>query len=126
MSEYLGQVLSFHCRERNSFEVKILIDTKENFGRIMDYYQAESLSDYNTYNISIVLSSEDDILITPDENANECMVVYADNLLEDVIGTESEALWQRGAIIDNLVFDIINSSLLKPLNSKDIEIEEED
>ena len=64
--------------------------------------------------------------MTPDENANEWMVVYADNLLEDVVGTESEALWQRGAIIDNLVFDIINSSLLKPLNSKDIEIEEED
>jgi hypothetical protein len=126
MIEYLGQVLSFQCIHRNAFEVKILIDTKENFGKIMDYYQEDSLSHYNTYNINIVYSNDEDILMTPDENANECMVVYADNLLEDVVDTESEALWQRGAIIDNLVYDIINSSLLKPLNSKDIEIEEED
>ncbi len=126
MSEYLGQVLSFHCLQRNSYEVKILIDTKDNFNKIMDYYQLENLNHYNTYNISIVYSDDEDILMTPDENANECMVVYADNLLEEVIGTESEALWQCGAIIDNLVFDIINSSMLKPLNSKDIEIEEED
>ena len=78
----------------------------------------KSLTDYNTLQYKHCFSNEEDILMTPDENANECMVVYADNLLEDVVGTESETLWQRGAIIDNLVFDLINSSLLKPLNSK--------
>jgi len=64
--------------------------------------------------------------MTPDENANECMAIYADNLLEDVLGTESESLWQKGSIIDNLVYDLINSSLLRPLSTKDIEIEEDD
>ena len=44
MSEYLGQVLSYHCLQRNSFEVKILIDTKENFNKIMDYYQFEKFN----------------------------------------------------------------------------------
>ena len=126
MSEYLGQVLSFICLQRNTFEIKILIDRKDNFYKIMDYYQDISLADYTTYNILIICGNDDDILMTPDEKANECMVVYADNLLEEVIGTESESLWQRGAIIDTLVYDIINSVLLKPLNSKDIEIEEED
>lgn len=126
MSEYLGQVLSLRCNQWNSFDVQILIDTKENFYKIMNYYQHENLEDYTTYTISIVLSNEEEILMTPDENSNECMVVYSDNLLEEVIGTESEPLWQKGAIIDNLVYEIVNSLMLKPLNSKDIEIEEED
>ncbi|MBK8394734.1 MAG: hypothetical protein IPL26_05745 [Leptospiraceae bacterium] len=126
MTEYLGQVLSFKCIQWNSFEVQILIDTKENFYKILDYYQHNNLDDYSTFTISIALSGEEEVLMTPDEHANECMVVYSDNLLEDVIGTESEALWQKGAIIDNLVYEIINSTILKPLNSKDIEINEED
>ena len=82
MPEYLGQVLSFKCIQWNSFEVQILIDTKENFYKIMDYYQYKSLEDYTTFTISIVLSGEEEVLMTPDENANECMVVYSDNLLE--------------------------------------------
>ena len=126
MPEYLGQVLSFKCIQWNTYEVQILIDTKENFYKIMDYYQYKSIEDYTLFTISIVLSGEEEVLMTPDENANECMVVYSDNLLEDVVGTESEALWQKGAIIDNLVYDIINSAILKPLSSKDIEINEED
>lgn len=126
MLEYLGQVLSFKCIQWNTYEVQILIDTKENFYKIMDYYQYKSLEDYTLFTISIVLSGEEEVLMTPDENANECMVVYSDNLLEEVTGTESESLWQKGAIIDNLVYEIINSTILKPLNSKDIELSEED
>lgn len=126
MSEYLGQILSFQCVEQNSFEVKILIDTRDNFYKIMDFFNGENLSDYTTYNISIVYSQNEEILMTPDENANECMSIYADNLLEDVVGTESEVLWQKGSIIDNLVYDIINSPLLRPLSTKDIEIGDDD
>ncbi|MCB1156679.1 MAG: hypothetical protein H7A25_26595 [Leptospiraceae bacterium] len=119
LMKYLGQVIEIRCMEWKTFEVTMLIEEEGIFYRVMDRYRFETREDFTYYKV-ILIVNEEGITMNPLEEAISCMEIYTENEFEDVEGTNKESRWQVGAIIDQLVYDIISSELLSPIDSEDI------
>jgi hypothetical protein len=126
MKEYLGQVLSINCLKKNFFEIKILIDTVENFDKVLSIYRSDLIEQFDVYTINIEVTDIGELLLTPDNNANEYLEVYSSIEPDEVENTDIEEKWQKGMVLDNLVYDTVNSLLYRPVSTKELELEEID
>jgi hypothetical protein len=126
MKEYLGQILSINCIRNNFFEVIILIDTPENFKNVLSIFRMDLIDQFYTYTIVIEVIESGELLLIPEPKANELLDIYS-QIEPDVAKTMGiEEKWQKGMILDNLVYDTVNSLLYRPVSSSELELEEID
>ncbi len=125
MKEYLGQVLSIICLRMNFFEIKILIDTVDNFENVLSIYKSELIEQFDVYTINIEVTDNGELLLTPDKKSNEFLEIYSSVEPDEAENSSIEEKWQKGMILDNLVYDTVNSLLYRPVSTKELELEEE-
>lgn len=126
MKEYLGQVLSINCLKKNFFEIKILIDTVDNFENVLSIYKFDLIDQFDVYTIHIEVTDSGELLLTPDGKANEFLEIYSSIEPDEAGHSNIEEKWQKGMILDNLVYDTVNSLLYRPVSTKELELEEID
>lgn len=124
MKDYLGQILSIVCVKKNIFNVKILIERAENFERIFSSYDHNLMDQFNTFDIKVEIADDSELLITPDDLASDYLEIYSSIEPDSPELTDVNDEWKIGMILDNLIYDTVNSLIYRPVSTKELELEE--
>jgi hypothetical protein len=126
MKEYIGQILSLNCLSKNNFELKFLIELKENFKLIKSNYRFENIDQYSLYRVEIEVGDDGELVVIPDHTTTHFLEVFTSTDYTSVVGTKDEDAWLMGKVLDNLLFDAINGLVYRPYSSEEFEFEEEE